>query len=1037
MYFMLENAQVECYNGINISFEDYFMIKICNLNKVYKSKKRKKHHALKDISTILPDAGLVFVLGKSGSGKSTLLNLIGGLDSITSGKIEVDGNDISSLSAAEYANYRNSHIGFIFQDYHLIDELTVYENIKLALDLFGEKADERVHDALARVGLAGYETRFPSELSGGEQQRVAIARAIVKKPRIILADEPTGNLDTNTAKQVVEILKELSMECLILIVSHNVNDANKYADRIIELSHGEIISDRTKNPDFADEVTLGGGELIYPQGLQLSDSDIELINAHHEKPLVKKTDKFLATGALDMDEKRVKIEKKSLNFGNTMGLSGKFLKSKALAISFSAFMVAVIMVIMALAQTIITFDGGRIVAVEMEKTKQNSILLNKVLDEATQSQLDRVYPVKINESDIQLFYDAGYKGKIYPVYSHSLAIRNYGTYWGVNTNHFYGGVFMSETFGTIVVDEEFLIKKFGSFELIAEAETKTGYGIYITDYVADCVLAISDRYRGKSYEDILGGFYIAGYYAPRMYVNGIIKTDYKEKYGDILDSAQKGQIDTSKAYENEELQAFFEEIYTKLGFCYSINPNFINDFLNSSLSEFSTHYKFNVNGIFDYHCDGSSYVVGYDYLSASNLANLLTSNWCYYNECPTIPEGAKYIRVAFNDAIDSYYGIENDITTQECALLRFDNDDPISKELMNFHNEIESGVQLNAFSGEVESSPYGASASYVSDYIEIPEGATITEFASIARVNIGEEKDNSNAFYVFYDENKVPITGKTAHSGVNMEKNTIRMDFSVYNGLFGTAFDHTNMHNFVPHKITITQYENTDVNNENPLFEPVEVTIVGLFSGTYDMMVDQDLYELFKKDFVRPYFLYFDGTDGIGAVLDTAENHNFQPHSYAVEGIHTMTKAVDVFIPIFELVAIFLCIGIVFILMNFSSKMINDKMHEIGILKALGAKNSSIGVIFGLQVALIAILTCILATAGYYFFIDLANDVLIESLTRLAPQSIVLDLDFLTFQSDIALTNCALIALLTVISLVVPFIKIRFIEPVKIIKSKE
>jgi ABC-type antimicrobial peptide transport system permease subunit len=304
-------------------------------------------------------------------------------------------------------------------------------------------------------------------------------------------------------------------------------------------------------------------------------------------------------------------------------------------------------------------------------------------------------------------------------------------------------------------------------------------------------------------------------------------------------------------------------------------------------------------------------------------------------------------------------------------------------------------------------------------------------------VNIGEEKDRSNAFYVFYDENKVPITGKTAHSGVNMEKNTIRMDFSVYNGLFGTAFDHTNMHNFVPHKITITQYENTDVNNENPLFEPVEVTIVGLFSGTYDMMVDQDLYELFKKDFVRPYFLYFDGTDGIGAVLDTAEKNNFQPHSYAVEGIHTMTKAVDVFIPIFELVAIFLCIGIVFILMNFSSKMINDKMHEIGILKALGAKNGSIGVIFGLQVALIAILTCILATAGYYFFIDLANDVLIESLMRLAPQSIVLDLDFLTFQSDIALTNCALIALLTVISLIVPFIKIRFIEPVKIIKSKE
>jgi ABC-type antimicrobial peptide transport system permease subunit len=270
-----------------------------------------------------------------------------------------------------------------------------------------------------------------------------------------------------------------------------------------------------------------------------------------------------------------------------------------------------------------------------------------------------------------------------------------------------------------------------------------------------------------------------------------------------------------------------------------------------------------------------------------------------------------------------------------------------------------------------------------------------------------------------------------------MEKNTIRMDFSVYNGLFGTAFDHTNMHNFVPHKITITQYENTDVNNENPLFEPVEVTIVGLFSGTYDMMVDQDLYELFKKDFVRPYFLYFDGTDGIGAVLDTAEKHNFQPHSYAVEGIHTMTTAVDVFVPIFELVAIFLCIGVIFILMSFSSKMIKGKMHEIGIMKALGAKNSSIGVVFGLQVVLIAILTCILASAGYFVFIDLANEVLVESMMRFNPSGVVLDLKFLTFQPKIAVENCILVGILALVSLVLPMIRIKAIKPVKIIKAKD
>ena len=151
----------------------------------------------------------------------------------------------------------------------------------------------------------------------------------------------------------------------------------------------------------------------------------------------------------------------------------------------------------------------------------------------------------------------------------------------------------------------------------------------------------------------------------------------------------------------------------------------------------------------------------------------------------------------------------------------------------------------------------------------------------------------------------------------------------------------------------------------------------------------------------------------------------------------TMTKAVDVFIPIFELVAWFLCVGVIFILMNFASKMINDKMHEIGILKALGAKNSAISIIFGIQVLLISLLTCIMATVGYYFFIDMANDVLIESLRRLAPRSVVLDLDFLTFIPDIAAENCILICILSAISIIFPMIKIKAIKPVKIIKAKE
>ena len=175
----------------------------------------------------------------------------------------------------------------------------------------------------------------------------------------------------------------------------------------------------------------------------------------------------------------------------------------------------------------------------------------------------------------------------------------------------------------------------------------------------------------------------------------------------------------------------------------------------------------------------------------------------------------------------------------------------------------------------------------------------------------------------------------------------------------------------------------------------------------------------------------------IGAVLENLEKLDYKSQGFALEGVKTMTVAVEVFIPIFELVAIFLCLGVIFILVNFSSKTINGKMKEIGILKALGAKNYSISLIFGLQVLLIAVLTCLLATAGQYFFIDMANDVLIESLKKLATSYIVLDLQFLTFQPNIAFVNCILILLLTSISLVFPMIRIKAIKPVKIIKAKE
>lgn len=225
------------------------------------------------------------LLGKSGSGKSTLLNLCGGLDAPDSGEINVKGRSSKEFSGADFDSYRNTFIGFVFQEYNILDELTVEENIALALELQGKKKDkEAIEGTLRQVDLNGYAKRKPATLSGGQKQRIAIARALVKNPQIIMGDEPTGALDSNTGKQVFDTLKKLSRDKLVLIVSHDRDFAEAYADRIIELADGQIVSDMVKTEgkleNIDSNVTVTDTGLIsVKKGSELTPAAIGKINA--------------------------------------------------------------------------------------------------------------------------------------------------------------------------------------------------------------------------------------------------------------------------------------------------------------------------------------------------------------------------------------------------------------------------------------------------------------------------------------------------------------------------------------------------------------------------------------------------------------------------------------------------------------------------------------------------------------------------------------------------------------------------------------
>lgn len=220
------------------------MIELKKITKIYESKKKVKTVALDDVSLNFSNKGMTFILGKSGSGKSTLLNIIGTLDTKTSGDIIINDKNTNDWHQKDWDSYRNSVIGFIFQDFNLLENYTVKDNIKLSLDIQNKKVtDAMIADALKQVELSGYEKRYPNELSGGEKERIAIARAIIKKPKIILADEPTGNLDSKTSLTIFEILKRLSRDCLVIVVTHDEAFANQYAERIIRIADGKIIDD--------------------------------------------------------------------------------------------------------------------------------------------------------------------------------------------------------------------------------------------------------------------------------------------------------------------------------------------------------------------------------------------------------------------------------------------------------------------------------------------------------------------------------------------------------------------------------------------------------------------------------------------------------------------------------------------------------------------------------------------------------------------------------------------------------------------------
>lgn len=298
------------------------MLQIQNISKDYVVTKDLTVHALKDVSLNFRKSEFVSILGPSGCGKTTLLNMIGGLDRYTRGDIAINGKSTKNFKDSDWDNYRNRSIGFVFQNYNLIPNMSVLDNVMLSLSVAGESRSKRVKrakEALCKVGLINQIKKYPNQLSGGQMQRVAIARAIVNDPEVILADEPTGALDSETGVQVMELLKEISADRLVITVTHNQELADKYSTRIVKMVDGELIDD--SNPYTTEQ--LQADAQLYNSTNTVLQSEGQNSSAVGAKKRKRTGMSILTAFAISLKNLRVKLGRTFLiSFAGSIGIFG-------------------------------------------------------------------------------------------------------------------------------------------------------------------------------------------------------------------------------------------------------------------------------------------------------------------------------------------------------------------------------------------------------------------------------------------------------------------------------------------------------------------------------------------------------------------------------------------------------------------------------------------------------------------------------------------------------------------------------------------
>ncbi len=678
------------------------MLKVKNLVKIYKIGKTKETvKALNNVSIDFPDKGLVFLLGKSGSGKSTLLNAIGGLDSFDSGEIIIKGKSSKDFSQSDFDSYRNTFIGFIFQEYNVLEEFTVAKNLSIALELQGKKADkEAVNNLLSQVEMLDFAKRKPNQLSGGQKQRVAIARALIKNPEIIMADEPTGALDSNTGKQVMETLKKLSETKLVIIVSHDREFAEIYGDRIIELKDGKILQDVTKK-EVESQKTDSGVSIIddkiihIKKGITLTNDDINKINTvlktktassdiiisidESANAQVKKAnfiteegnkESFLQTQPEDVaqkqyDPKNFKLIKSQLKFKDSFKMGASALKNKVAKLVFTIFLSFLAFGMFGIIDTLSSFNRAAAIFHTVEQFNSKTI---SILKEQEGDYSNDVMPFK--EEDIRILSEKYPDIKLKKIVGAEINFGSsyYGNYYSKTLRitdlsnstsnqacvpYYSGMTYIAHNADANATDE---LSKYG-LTLVAGRlpNADNNKEICISKHLVDCFKKINSSLENKSTEELYNEFL----------------TTYKncsDEYGrysftivGIIDDGSDWTEYMNK--EASELNADYmlqQKLSRELDFGFSnmlyINEDFYNELLSKPVNMYSYIFYDGVSLGYNFESQYTNSIEGlYNMKQEERINSYLSSKNFYYKNGDVWSNG-QFIDLNNNEIIlESYY----------------------------------------------------------------------------------------------------------------------------------------------------------------------------------------------------------------------------------------------------------------------------------------------------------------------------------------------------------------------------------------------